>query len=386
MPRTLRDLRPVFVVGIGLHRYQRLSETPYVALGLAAIREALADAAVPWSAVESAYVGTALLGMAPGRPVLRHLGATGLAITQVENASASGSTAVRQAALEVGSGISDLSLALGVDKPPGRDLSLPRSDTGIRDLPGPFVPATHFALLAEAYLGRTGATPDQLAAVALKNHRNGAHNPYAQRQQERSLEEIRADPIAGVFTRLQCCPVGEGAAAVLVASEEAIEALGIDRRRAVRILSSVNRTERLYEAGDGADAALTTETMLDAHAQAGIRPEDLDVVELHDAFSIEELLYLDALELCEPGRAGAAIERGEFDIGGRCAVSASGGLLAMGHPIGPTGTGQVVEVTRQLRGEAGPRQQPDARYGLAHMVGIGAVCVVHVLEAPEAAG
>ncbi len=382
MALTLRDLRPVYVVGIGLHRYQRLSETPYVELGLVALREVLADAGVAWEAVESAYLGTALLGMAPGRAMLRHLGATGLSITQVENASASGSTAVRQAALEVASGVSDLSVAIGVDKPLGQSLALPQADTGIRQLPGPFVPATHFALLAAEYMERTGTTPEQLARVALKNHRNGAHNPYAQRQQERSLEEVLADPIAGSFTRLQCCPVGEGAAAVLVASEDAISALAIDRTRAVRIVASVNRTERVYPPGAGTDAALTKETMTRALVEAGVRADDLDVVELHDAFTIEELLYLEALGLCEDGKAAAAIENGEFDIGGRCAVSASGGLLAMGHPIGPTGAGQVAEIARQLRGEAGPRQQRGARYGLAHMVGIGAVCVVHVLEAP----
>lgn len=382
MSKTLGDLRPVFVVGIGLHRYRRLSDTPYVVLGLTAIREALDDAGCPWEEVESAYIGNALLGMAPGRTMLRHLGASGLSITQVENASASGSTAVRQAALEVASGVSDLSLALGIDKPLGNTLSLPRADTGIRELPGPFVPATHFALLAQEYLDRTGATPEQLARVALKNHRNGAKNPYAQRQQERSLDEILSDPIAGALTRLQCCPVGEGAAAVLVASEDAIGTLGLDSGRAVRIRASANRTERVYPPGGSSDAALTRETMERALAESGIGAEALDVVEVHDAFSIEELLYLEAIGLCEEGRAGDAIARGEFDIGGRCAVSPSGGLLAMGHPIGPTGAGQIAEVTRQLRGEAGPRQQPEARYGLAHMVGIGAVCVVHILEAP----
>ncbi len=383
MSKHLGDLRPVFVIGIGLHRYQRLSETPYVALGLTAIREALADAGCPWEAVESAYIGNALLGMAPGRTMLRHLGASGLSITQVENASASGSTAVRQAALEVASGVSDVALALGIDKPLGATLSLPRADTGIRELPGPFAPATHFALLAQEYMDRTGATPAQLARVAWKNHRNGARNPYAQRQREREIDEILEDPIAGPLTRLQCCPVGEGAAAVLIASEDAIRTLELDAARAVRICASANHTERVYAAGAGGDAELTRETMVHALEQSGLRAEELDVVEVHDAFSIEELLYLEAIGLCEEGRAGAAVERGEFDIGGRCAVSASGGLLAMGHPIGPTGTGQVAEVTRQLRGEAGPRQQPGARYGLTHMVGIGAVCVVHILEAPN---
>ncbi|MCP3912325.1 MAG: thiolase family protein, partial [Actinomycetia bacterium] len=186
--------------------------------------------------------------------------------------------------------------------------------------------------------------------------------------------------ISGAMTRLQCCPVGEGAAALIVASGEAIDRLGLDRSRAIRVLSSSTRTERLYGPGVGVDAALTAETAGLAFDEAGVEPSDVDVLEVHDAFSIEELLYAEALGLCGPGEAAALVESGEFDIGGRCALSPSGGLLAMGHPIGPTGAGQVVEITRQLRGEAGVRQQPGARTGLAHMVGVGAVCVVHVLQ------
>ena len=215
-----------------------------------------------------------------------------------------------------------------------------------------------------------------MPAVAVKNHRNGANNPYAQRQQERSLEEVLAGPsISGSLTRLQCCPVGEGAAAVIVASAEAIERLDIKRARAVRVLASTLRTERVYGGGANFDAELTRETVAQAYDEAGITPADLDVIELHDAFSIEELLYVEAMGLCAEGRAAGLLESGGLDIGGRCAVSPSGGLLAMGHPIGPTGAGQIVELTRQLRGEAGVRQQPNARTGLAHMVGVGAVCV-----------
>jgi acetyl-CoA acetyltransferase len=405
MAATLRDLRPVYVVGIGLHRYQQASETPYVVLGLTAVREALADARVRWPDVESVYTGSALLGMAPTRVMLRHLGATGIPMCQVENASASGSTAFRLACLDVAGGSSDLVLALGIDKPAVPVLA-PRK-TGIRGLADDkIVPATHFALLANRYMALHGVSAAQIGAVAVKNHRNGAANPYAQRQKVRSLEEVMAPPaISGSLTRLQCCPIGEGAAAVLVASEKAIADLGIDRSRAVQVLASVLRTERVYrdsplsreDAAGGLasdrrrvepwrdsvknfDAELTRETAELAYAEAGIGPDDLDVIELHDAFTIEELLYLEAMGVCEPGRAASSLEAGELSIGGRVAVSASGGLLAMGHPIGPTGAGQVVETARQLRGEAGPRQHPGARIGLCHMVGVGAVCAVHVLE------
>lgn len=139
------------------------------------------------------------------------------------------------------------------------------------------------------------------------------------------------------------------------------------------------RSERVYGAKNF-DAELTGETVNQAYDEAGIDADDLDVVELHDAFTIEEIFYVEAMGLAKPGGAAAALAAGEFDVGGRVAVSASGGLLSMGHPIGPTGAGQICEITRQLRGEAGARQHPGARTGLAHMVGVGAVCVVHILQ------
>jgi len=380
MKKTLRQMRPVYVAGIGLHRYQRMSDTPYVTLGLTAIREALADAKIEWRNVESAYTGTAFIGMAASRPMLRHLGATGIAMAQVENASASGSTAVRQACLDVASGLTDVSLAIGVDKP-GPIAGAP-GKTNIHDLVGRrVVPFTHFALLANEYMNRYGATAEEVAMVAVKNNRNGANNPYAQRQKAVTLEEVLAGPpISGSLTRLQCCPVGEGAAAVIVVSDDAIEKLGIDRSRAVRVTASVSRSERVYRGAKNFDAELTRETVAQAYDEAQISAQDLDVVELHDAFTIEELLYVEAMGLCSEGEGARMITSGAVDIGGKCAISASGGLLAMGHPIGPTGTGQVAEIARQLRGEAGVRQQPNARTGLAHMVGVGAVCVVHVLQ------
>ncbi|MEC9088201.1 MAG: thiolase family protein [Actinomycetota bacterium] len=378
--RSLLSDRPVFVVGTGLHPYQRRSETTYVNLGITAVRAALVDAGVMWPDIEAAYTGTALLGMGSSRIMLSRLGATGIAMTQVENASASGSSAVAQACLEVASGRSDVVLALGVDKPRG-GLGAAPGQAGIPNLEGgSIVPFTHFALLASEYMDLHGVSDEQVARVALKNHRNGSFNPFAQRQKVRTLEEILSEPISGSLTRLQCCPVGEGAAAVIVASEDGIKRLNLDRSRAVQVLSSVTRTEGLYGEGVGIDAALTAETGMAAFEEANVDPSDIDVLEVHDAFAIEELLYAEALGLCEPGEAASRVESGDFDIGGSCAFSPSGGLLAMGHPIGPTGVGQIAEIVCQLRGEAGDRQQPEARVGMAHMVGIGAVCVVHVLR------
>jgi acetyl-CoA acetyltransferase len=311
--------------------------------------------------------------------MLRHLGGSGVSMQQVENASASGSTAFRLATLEVASGVSEVSLALGVDKPGARPLGA--SQIGMRSIEGGrVVPFTHFALLAQRYMDRYNATAEDFARVAVKNHGNGAHNPYAQRQQARTLAEVMNDPpISGALTRLQCCPVGEGAAAAIVASEDAIKRLGIDRKRSVRVLSSAQRTEVVYDEASNFDAELTRQTTSQALAEAGVAPNDLDVVELHDAFSVEETFYLEAIGVAKPGEAPRMLRDGGFDVGGDVAVSPSGGLLAMGHPIGPTGLGQIAEITRQLRGEAGVRQHKGAKLGLAHMVGVGAVCVVHVL-------
>jgi len=380
MTAPLTDLRPVYVVGIGMHRYQYMSETPYVTLGLTAVREALADAGLEWPQVQSAYVAKAMLPMAPGRPMLRHLGAHGLPIAHVENASASGSTAFRMACVEVAAGLADVSLAVGVDKPAkvGRAEAL----AGIPSLAGDaIVPFTHFALLADEYARRAGVDGVDIARVALKNHNNAAKNPYAQRRKERTLEEIVGGrPISGSLTALQCTPVGEGAAAVIVASEAAIKALGLDAGRAIRVTASVGRSQSLYPNAASFDANLTRETTAIALAQAGLTPDQLDLVELHDAFSVEELEYVEAMGLCAESRAVHELKEGAFDIGGRCAVNASGGLIGMGHPIGPTGLGQIAEITRQLRHEAQGRQHPNARKGLAHMVGLGAVCYVHILE------
>lgn len=380
MTIALGGLRPVYVAGIGLHRYQPLSETSYVDLGLTAIRAALGDAGLPWEAVESAYVARALLPMAIGRPMLRHLGATGVPITHVENASASGSAAFRQACIEVASGISDVALAVGVDKPAVAIRA--ETLTGIPSLADDaIVPFTHFALLADAYVARTGCTFEDIARVAVKNLRNASLNPYAQRQEARTLEAVMGGKkVSGQFTALQCTPVGEGAAAVIVASAEGLRRLGLGLDRAVHVVSSAARSQRVYDDPTRYDTRLTQDTVQRALHDAGVAATGLDVIELHDAFTVEELEYLEAIGVCAEGAAAGLLRQGAFDIGGQCAVSPSGGLIGMGHPIGPTGIGQIAEITLQLRGEAGARQQPDARRGLAHMVGLGAVCFAHVLQ------
>src|SRR6218665_3127418 len=219
MPVTLGSLRPVYVVGVGLHPYQPLSETPYVQLGLSAARDALTDARVPWEFVDSAYVAKALLPMAVGRPMLRHLGATGLPITHIENASASGSAVFRQACMEVACAMSDISFVIGVDTPTALR-PRPEMLTGIPNLAdNAIVPFTPFALLADAYAQQTGCSFEDIARVAVKNLRNASLNPFAQPRRAKTLDEILGGKKgSGPFSPLQCKTVGEGPAALMVAS------------------------------------------------------------------------------------------------------------------------------------------------------------------------
>ncbi len=371
----------VFIAGIGLHPYQFPTETPYTELGLTAVRAALADSGLPWGRVQSAYVGTTSIGMAAGRVMLRHLGSTGLAVTQVENASASGSFAFRQACMEVATGMSDVVLAVGVDKH-GDGRRAANKDGLERLSETATIPAAKFAMMARTYLRERGASVEEMANVAVKNHGNAARNPFAQFRKPRTLEQVLASPrVVGDLTVQQCCPRGEGAAAVMVVSGNAIRKFGLDARRCVRVKASVAGSERPeMQYGDSAVELVRTSAQA-AFDQAGIAPKELDLLELHDAFSVEELLYSEAIGVCDPGEGARYLARGDSQIGGRCAINASGGLIGMGHPLGPTGIGQLAEITRQLRGEAEGRQHPNARWGMAHMIGLGSVSVAHVLSA-----
>jgi acetyl-CoA acetyltransferase len=380
MSRLLLE-RPVYVVGIGLHPYQFPSETPYVGLGLTAIRDALKDAGIAWKDIPSAFVGTAAIGMATGRVMFRHLGSTGLEVQQVENASASGSSAVRNACMQLATGEHDVALAIGIDK--FGDSRRAALKDGLTPLsPSANIPLVKFALLGRRLMRERGLSTEDLAAVAVKNHGNAALNPFAQFRKPRTLEQVLGSAkVAGDLTALQCTPRGEGAAAVILATEAGIKRLKIDRSRAVRILSSVSNSERL--ADDSGTPPIIEMVRASARAaveSAAVDPHDLDLLELHDAFTIEEIVYSEVMGICEPGEGAHYLRRGDSKIGGRCAINASGGLIGMGHPIGPTGVGQIAEITRQLRGEATGRQHPNARLAMAHMIGLGSISIAHVLR------
>ncbi len=370
----------IYVIGIGMHAYQFPSDTPYTVLGLTAIRQALQDAALEWNEIQAAYIGTTSLGMAAGKVMLQHLGPSNLEVTQVENASASGSYAFRQACLAILSGAHDIVLAAGVDK--HGNVRRAADHDGLAHLSDTeTIPAIHFALMAEKYLNQHKLPAEAMAKVAVKNRKNAALNPYAQHRREKTLAQVMGSaPVAGSLTAQQCCPRGEGAAAVILISGNTMKRLGLNANRAIRVRASIAASELIMDQSECSITQLVKQSAFDAYEQAGISPKELDLLELHDAFSIEELIYSEAMGLCDIGQGAHYLDQGYSALGGKCAINASGGLIGMGHPLGPTGIGQIAEITRQLRHESGQRQHPNARLGMAHMIGLGSVGVAHILS------
>lgn len=378
--QNLNEMRPVYVIGVGMHKYQFSSDTLFIDMGLAAVRGALTDADISFPEVESAYIGCTGIGMAAGRIMLNHLGSTGIACTQVENASASGSSAFQLAVLEVAAGRRDVSLAVGVDKYGDQVRAVAKekvnrlSDTAT-------IPLVKYALMAEYLKKEKGLSAEDLAMVASKNHTNASANPFAQFQKPRSVEQILASTlVAGSTTSLMCCPRGDGAAAVIVASEDAIRRMGVSGAKPIRVSASVLQSEKPQVGREIPSVTLAQLVAEKAYDEAGIHPAQLDVVELHDAFAIEEILYTETFGLAPKGEGQHFLRDGASAIGGKCCVNSSGGLIGQGHPLGPTGLGQIHEITRQLRGENGVRQQPDAKIGMAHMIGLGAISIAHILQ------
>jgi acetyl-CoA acetyltransferase len=392
-------MRDVVVIGAGLHRYGMFPEKTTVDMGTEAITLALNDAGMAWKDIEAAYCGTVQPGVSGGHAICNRMGYTGLGITIVENASASGSSAFREAYLSVASGQNDVVLAFGVDKlgsqllapPPVSSQPQPkpvnpappepaetrqepeneRVDAKFRKM----LPVQYFAGIARHYMEEYGITREQLGQVSVKSHFNASLNPYAHFRKPCTLEQANnARMVEDPLTVLHCCPMDDGAAAVIVCAQDI--ARKYTRKPCPTVAASVNRSTP--PDGDFF-ITLTKLASQEAYRKAGISPEDLDLVELHDAFTIEEIMYLEALGLCETGQGGRLVEDGVTALTGRHPVNASGGLISMGHPVGPTGIGQVAEVLWQMRGECGRRQiARPVNCALTHMVGAGGVCVIHV--------
>ncbi|RIL05056.1 MAG: thiolase [Proteobacteria bacterium] len=382
------------VAGVGMTAFGRHLETGLKALGAEAVRAAIADAGVEAGALDAAYVGNAAAGLVTGQEsirgqvILRSIGLGRLPVVNVENACASGSTAFHQACAMVSAGLHDCVLVLGVEKLYHADKQksfaafsgavdvealqeiLEKLRAAAREgasanggAPGEkrsmFMDL--YAAAARAHMQRWGTTVEQFAAVSAKNSLHGSLNPRAQFRAALTAEEVLAAPmIAPPLTRPMCSPIGDGAAAAIVVSESRARELGV--ARPVQVRASVLRSGWDH----APDAAGAVELCAElAYAQACVGPDDLDVVECHDASAPAEIMAYEALGLCPRGEGGKLAESGATRLGGRIPVNPSGGLLRKGHPVGATGVAQVVELTEQLQGRAGARQVPGARVGLA---------------------
>lgn len=361
----------VHVIGVGMTPFQRAAHADLAGLAREAAYLALRDAGLPVTDIGAGYfanvLGSQLTGeLTAGQFVMAALGVRRVPVVNVENACTSGSTALWLAVNGIRSGEFEVALVIGAEKmsAPGLGLLHGGSEEVETQL-GLVMPAS-FALRATRYLHEFGATAGQLAMVSVKNRRHAAHNPLAQFREPVTLAQVLESPlIADPITRLQCCPVADGAAAAVLASDRVARS----HRRGVRIDAAVLCSGSYENPADLARWETDRRGCLLAYERAGIGPEDLDVVECHDAFSIAEILHTEALGLCGYGEGVELVESGVTALGGRIPVNTSGGLLSRGHPIAATGCAQVVELVQQLRGEAGSRQVPEARVGLAHCMG-----------------
>ena len=378
-------MREVSVIGVGITPFAKYRDKSLAEIGWPAVKSAIEDAGVEKKDIEAAYCGSALGGMMSGQRVLKQLGITGLPITNIENACSSSSSAFRQAHIAVAAGVYDVVLVMGVEKLTkfgGGTLPLEKEDFEVTH--GLVMPAL-YGMRARRYMHDYGLTEEQLAGVAVKAHKHGALNPEAQFRNEVTLDEVMgARQIAEPFTLLHCCPSGDGASAVVIASAEKARQY---TTKPVRVAcSEVNSGKYMTGFRDMTTPEITVRGAKQAYEEAGIGPDDVDVAEVHDAFTIAELLYYEALGFCDKGDAAKLLEDGETSLGGRIPVNASGGLLSKGHPIGATGTAQIAEIVRQLRGQCGDRQVEGAKVGLTHCTGGGisgfdhGACSIHMFS------
>ncbi|MFF0545926.1 lipid-transfer protein [Nocardia thailandica] len=384
----------VFVVGVGMTKFEKPGalEWDYPDMAREAGTKALEDAGIAYDAIEQAYVGYVYGESTSGQRAVYELGLSGIPIVNVNNNCSTGSTALYLAAQAIRGGLADCTLALGFEKMQkgslgstydDREQPMMRHLLALAELqefampPAPYM----FGAAGKEHMERYGTTAEQFARIGVKNHKHSVNNPYAQFQKEYSLEEVlEAKQIYGPLTKLQCSPTSDGSGAVVLASEafvdrhdlagRAVEMVG---QAMVTDLSSTFDTQSAINLV-GADMSRTAARKV--YEQAGIGPEDVDVIELHDCFSTNELLTYEALGLCAEGEGGRLVDDGATTYGGRWVVNPSGGLISKGHPLGATGLAQCSELTWQLRGTADARQVEGARIALQHNIGLGGAVVV----------
>lgn len=360
----------VYVIGAGMTPFKPHPDVEVHELARRAAWEAIVSSGVAPTDIELAYAGHAYQGQCFGQKVLLKIGIVGLPVVNCENACASGASAIWGVYNAIKAGQADIGIAIGAEKlASAKGGFTPLVQDDLESSMGRVMPAV-FGMMARKHMERYGTTVEQLAKIAVKNRRNGIRNPYSPWKDEITVEQVLSAPvIAEPLTRLSCCPVSDGASAVILASGK------IARRyttKPVEIRAAVLASGIRNGVGMADDnSEMTIRAARRAYEQAGIGPKDVDLCELHDPFTIAELVHCEDLGFCAPGEGGRYVDEGRFEIGGEVAVSPSGGLLARGHPLGATGVAQIAEMFWQMRGEAGDRQVPNARVGVAHTVGGG---------------
>lgn len=383
----------VKVLGVGMVKFVKPgAHEPYEIMAGKAVRAALADAGISYDDVQQAFAGYVFGDSACGQAALYRVGMTGIPIVNVNNNCSSGSSALMLARQAVLSGVVECALALGFEEmrpgalgPVWDDRTSPLMDLEHRleevlpDVPPGTNALRLFGAAAAAYIQKTGVSPDIFAKVAVKTRRHALNNPYALFDKPLTVEEVMQSPVVfpPYLTRLECCPPSCGAAAAIVCSEAFAKRHGASRT--ITILAQAMATDTMSSHRDpislvGGDMSRSASQQV--YETAGIGPEDIKVLELHDCFTSNEVTTYEALGLCAEGGAEEMINLGNNTYGGKYVVNPSGGLMSKGHPLGATGLAQCTELVTQLRGEAGPRQVDGVRIALQHNLGLGGACVV----------
>jgi acetyl-CoA acyltransferase len=390
----------LWIIGVAMTKFMRYKDKDLIDLGSEAAAAALADAGLTIFDADILAAGCLYDTNGIGQRLQKQIGQTGIPVYNVTNACATGATAFRVAAMAIKAGEASIGLAVGLEQmgklgllgaqPASKDK--PYQPSGRYGAVGPvegilgtsLMPGTFAQSGMEYAYQHDGVGFEQFAKVAEKNHAHSTLNPLAQYQKAFSLEEVMsAEMIAYPNTLLMCCPTGDGAAAAVLCSGERLKTMpDVIRRRAVKVSASVMTSDPYVDGGSVQfDVNTLTRQAADkAYEEAGVGPEDLDLVELHDCFATAELRHYDNLRLCAEGGAGEWIDRRGPWRDGEIPVNVSGGLLSKGHPLGATGIANIYEVSTHLRGEAGDRQVEGAKVGLTHVIGLGSACAVHILE------
>ncbi|KAI4456878.1 acetyl-coa c-acyltransferase [Holotrichia oblita] len=389
----------VYVIGVGMTKFDKpgTKSGDYNEWAKEAILKALEDAKLSMDEIEQAVAGFVYGDSTCGQRAIYEVGMTGIPIYNVNNNCATGSTALCVGKQFIEGGLNDCVLAVGFEKmergsltPKYKDRTNPyeKQYMLMGELAGFTTAPLATQMLGNAgieHMRKYGTKPEHFAKIAYKNHKHSVNNPYSQFQTEYTMEQIVNSPkIFGPLTRLQCCPTSDGAAAAILASEKFVRSHGLEAQAveiiAMEMVTDLESTfsERSLMKVAGYDMSKTAAER--AYAKSGISPDDIQVVELHDCFSTNELITYEALGLCPVGKAGEYIDKGDNTYGGKHVVNPSGGLISKGHPLGATGLAQCVELSWQLRGLAEARQVPNVRYALQHNYGIGGAAIVAIYK------